>query len=138
MSIHAWLARHVLYPTHERWRGRATLRELAALRRQTVPCADARLQELLIFANENLPYYRDLFARCGVDPRGDSPLAELARLPVLEKADIRANAEGMVWHEVPGGVIPHSSGGTTGDTLRFFIDRPGTGNSGPRGLLRAR
>ena len=123
MSIHAWLARHLIYPTHERWRGRATLRELATLRRQTAPSVNARLQELLMFANEKLPYYRDLFARYGVDPRCDSPAAELARLPVLEKADIRANAGGMVWHDVPGGVIPHSSGGTTGDTLHFFIDR---------------
>ncbi len=123
MSIHAWLARHVIYPTHERSRGRATLRELDALRRQTARCPDTCLRDLLTFANEKLPYYRDLFARCGVDPRGDSPLAELARLPTLEKADIRQNAERMVWRDVPGGLIPHSSGGTTGDTLHFFIDR---------------
>lgn len=130
MSIHAWLARHVTYPAHEWWRGRATLRELATLQHQATLPAEAvqriardRLRGLLSFASEELPYYRELFARCGVDPHGESPQSALWRLPVLNKAVIRANADGMRWRDRAGEAIAHSSGGTTGDTLHFCIDR---------------
>lgn len=130
MSIQAWLTRHVTYPAHEWWRGRATLRELATLQHQaTLPAetvrqiASERLRNLLSFASDELPYYHELFARCGVDLRGESPRSELWRLPVLDKAVIRANADDMRWRDCAGEAIAHSSGGTTGDTLHFHIDR---------------
>ena len=138
MSAQDWFARHVTYPLHERLRGRHTLRELHALARlAALPrvavqrhCA-ARLRDLLCFAEEHLPYFGPLFTRCGLDPRAADPYAELAKLPALSKADLRAHRDEMVYRGVPGGPfgcaqgrpIPHSSGGTSGDTLHFFIDR---------------
>ncbi|MCH8806380.1 MAG: T9SS type A sorting domain-containing protein [Planctomycetes bacterium] len=126
MNPHPWLVRHLTYPTHERLRGRNTLRELRELARLAeqplevvrAECA-RRLRELLIFARRELPYFETLFERCGVDPRRDDPYAELMKLRVLQKADVRKNAEQMVYRGVRGGPIPHSSGGTTGDTLHF-------------------
>lgn len=129
MSLSRWMVRNVTYPMHERIRGRQTLREFRALQelsslspkalRQIV---ETRVHDLLVFASARLPYYRDLVNRCKVDFHADSLLEELARLPVLQKPDVRANAERMVCRDVAGGARPHSSGGTTGDTLRFFID----------------
>ena len=58
-----------------------------------------------------------------MDPDAADPCAELAKLPVLQKSDVRANLARLVFHEVPGGPRAHASGGTSGDTLRFFIDR---------------
>ncbi len=130
MSFDAWLVRHVTYPAHEWLRGRRTLHELATLRDLAAMQPDQvrqderrRLRSLLSFAGTVLPYYAELFAQCGVDPRADDTEAELRKLPVQTKADVRAHADGVVWRDVPGGPVPHSSGGTTGDTLRFFIDR---------------
>lgn len=130
MRMPEWFARLVTYPTHEWLRGRRTPRELRTLARLGAMPPEAvhrdcyrRLRELFSFARKHLPYYAALFARCGVEPQTDDPYAELARLPVLDKTDIRAHAEQMVYRDVPGGPIPHSSGGTTGDTLHFYVDR---------------
>ncbi len=130
MTLPAWLVRCVTYPVHERLRGRRTLAELAALQRLATQSpaavrrdADARLGDLLRFAAATLPYYADLFGRYGLDPAAPDPQAELRRLPMLSKATVRANADRMTWRDVPGSLRPHSSGGTTGDTLHFFIDR---------------
>lgn len=130
MKLPEWFARYVTYPAHERLRGRNTLTEFETLKRlaaatPTLVRADAsrRLRQLLVFAAMRLPYYHDLLSQRGVDPSADDPRAELRKLPVLQKADVRANADGMVWRDVPGGALPHSSGGTTGDTLHFHIDR---------------
>ncbi|MFQ5805270.1 MAG: phenylacetate--CoA ligase family protein [Phycisphaerae bacterium] len=130
MSVSEWLVRHLTYPLHEQLCGRRTPPWVRSLARQAEASHDAlrrecsaRLRDLLCFAADRLPYYRELFAKCGVDPYAVDPYSELVKLPVLEKADVRANAQRMVCRDVPGGLIPCGSGGTTGDTLRFFIDR---------------
>jgi len=126
----ARLVRLVNYPLHEYFRGRPTLRELPALRESARAARERtsyhtaqRLRRLLVFAHQRLPYYRDLFARCGVDPMGADPSAELRKLPVLTKKDVRAAGLRLVWPDVPGGLIAATSGGTTGDTLYFYLDR---------------
>ncbi len=130
MNLPAWMVRTLTYPAYERLRGRPTLQELAALSRLAAAAPAElneqlaiRLRALLRFAARHLPYYADLFARCRIDPNGADPWAELGKLPPLDKAAVRENAQRMVWAEVPGGPQPHSSGGTSGDTLHFFVDR---------------
>jgi phenylacetate-CoA ligase len=130
MSAYEWLVRQAVFPAHERLRGRPTLRELAALRRlarcspQEIEATEQqRLQDLLQFAARELPFYAERFARHGVNPYAADAKAELAKLPVLHKPEVRANADRMTWPAVPGGLVPCVSGGTTGDTLHFFIDR---------------
>ena len=130
MATPEWLVRHVTFPLHERLRGRCTMQEmrgltqLASLSRVDLQqeCS-RRLRALLQFAAERLPYYADVFARVGVDPRGDDPFAELAKLPILRKPEVRAHADRMVDPHVPGGLQRGVSGGTSGDTLHFFVDR---------------
>ena len=41
----------------------------------------------------HVPYYRELFAQTGFEPGAVQSVADLARLPLLTKAVIRANAE---------------------------------------------
>ncbi|MFH1746381.1 MAG: phenylacetate--CoA ligase family protein [Planctomycetota bacterium] len=130
MNPPSWLVRHFTYPLHERLQRRPTLRvlhELATLvgqSRQAVEhLVEGRLGALLYFAAKHLPFYAERFARHGLDPATQNPRAVLARLPILDKHTVRANSEQMVWTHVPGGPIAHSSGGTTGDTLHFRIDR---------------
>ena len=130
MSLSDWLTRHVTYPAHEWLRGRRTIAEMrdltniARMPRSAVDqiCTD-RLQRLLLFASQGLPYYANLFAQHRVDPCGTNPLSELAKLPTLRKADVRTNAGRMTYTGVPGGLQPCVSGGTSGDTLHFFVDR---------------
>lgn len=120
-------ARGVAYPLHEAIRGRATLKTLATLGTlaQLAPEALAcetrrRLAALLEFAGSALPFHR---RRLGLLPRSSDPHERLSRLPVLDKRDIRAAGDALVWRGVPGGLRPMTSGGTTGDTLHFHVDR---------------
>ncbi|MEW6198901.1 MAG: glycosyltransferase [Planctomycetota bacterium] len=69
-----------------------------------------------------LPYYAQAFRRCGVNPDGDDPFAELRKLPPLTKRDVRDHGDAMTWRDVRGGLRPASSGGTTGDTIYFHTD----------------
>jgi phenylacetate-CoA ligase len=130
MSVSERFVEYATYPLHEWLRGRSTLavaRELQLLASRSPARVEqasaARLRALLVFAAARLPYYQRLFARHAVDPAADDPFVELAKLPVLDKPDVRAHATEMIDPGVPGGLIPHSSGGTTGDKLHFYIDR---------------
>jgi phenylacetate-CoA ligase len=128
-----WAARsaaRMAYRVHERLRGRATLAELGTLRHVVAAGPSAvredqrrRLQELLDFAERELPFYRDRLAAAGTELASTDPMEALRRFRPLDKLVVRENAAGMTWSRVPGGPISHSSGGTTGDTLRFAIDR---------------
>lgn len=129
-AVEAWLVRNVTYPLHERLRGRPTLRELRVLRRlsgftpdKLRAITDQRLRKLLTFASSHLPHYADTMTRHGVDPAASNPVTELRKVPVHTKGDIRAAGDRIVWSAVPGGLQPCSSGGTTGDTLHFHVDR---------------
>lgn len=63
-------------------------------------------------------------ASCSMVPGGGGAIEDmLARWPLLTKDDIRASLDDMVWHDAPGGLIPYSTGGSTGEPLQFFIDR---------------
>jgi phenylacetate-CoA ligase len=130
MSIGEWLTRCVWLPAHERLRGRATLaemRSLATLLSAPADCVQAaareRLRALLRFAAQHLPYYTELFAQRGVDAGATDPIAALQRLPVMHKRHVRAAGDAIVWPAVPGGLQPCVSGGTSGDTLHFHVDR---------------
>src|SRR5438876_4301077 len=52
-----------------------------------------RLRELLGEAAENVPYYGSLFQRLGATPDDFRELTDLARLPVLEKQQVRTNPD---------------------------------------------
>jgi phenylacetate-CoA ligase len=130
MNVPDWLVRRITYPAHEWLRGRRTLRELQDLQRLAAQTpaslqrdTNERLRALLLFATARLPYYASLFSRCRVDPYARDLQAELRKLPVLDKPTVRKHAKYLAWSDVPGGPRPHSSGGTTGDTLHFVIDR---------------
>lgn len=129
MSLGEALARRLFFPLHERLCGRSTQRQAQSLARLAARSpaqldgeCQSRLRELLTFA-ASLPFYRARFLRHGVCPAARDARRELERLPALTKAEVRENAAGMIWTRVPGGLQPCVSGGTSGDTLHFFVDR---------------
>ena len=84
---------------------------------------ESKLRELFRTAAQNCPYYRELFASRGVDPAAEDPLSNLARLPLMSKATIRAHRDAMTNTAVPGGVLTSNTGGSTGEPLVFNYDR---------------
>lgn len=79
-----------------------------------------RLQALLSTVQVRVPYYRALFARIGFDPQSVRTLDDLAWLPFLTKADIRAHTEQLKADNAQG-LARFNTGGSSGEPLIFFI-----------------
>lgn len=80
----------------------------------------ARLREFLQHAARHSPYYADLFRRHGFRPESLSSVDDLARLPILNKAEFRANLDRIQSTAfAPGQVHWVHTSGTTGMGLRF-------------------
>jgi phenylacetate-CoA ligase len=125
-----FITRNVIFPVHERLLGRRTFRYLAELERSQWASPDdlrarqqVKLDALLRHARSNTGFYRQRFLDAGIDLELTSPMSALQLLPPLDKAEIRASINEMIWQAAPGGVFRHSTGGSTGTPLIFYFDR---------------
>jgi phenylacetate-CoA ligase len=119
----------LLFPLHERLKGHSS----TALRRELErtqwlapaalePHVEQRLGAFLQHAAAHVPYYRDLFAARRFVPASRMPLRALADLPFLDKPAIRANGERLRADDA-GPMKLYNTGGSSGEPLRFWIDR---------------
>ena len=130
--MHPALVRHLIQPCHELLLGRRTFACVRELERQQwwAPSELRRLQNvkllaLLRHAYDHTSYYRERLDQAGINPHGPMPdlRATLGKLPLLDKADIRARIETMTWTGAPGGLYPCCTGGSSGEPLTFYFDR---------------
>ena len=124
------LARHLICPVHEALLRRPSFRCLRELERSQwwapTELADLqrrKLRALLQHAAAHTPFYRDRLRSAGVDPQHDDPLAALQQLPPVDKAELTAAGETVVWPDAPGGVFRSHTGGSSGQPLAFAFDR---------------
>lgn len=99
-----------------------TAARLQGNERQTY--VDEQLQILLAHAWENVPYYRRILGKAGVVTDGMVQLEHFAKLPLLTKEIIRD--QGGQLHSLDAterGAYPNSSGGSTGEPVRFLQDK---------------
>lgn len=130
MNVHPVLVRHMISPMLERLLGRRTFDKWRRLREAQWWDADriqrvqnAKLSRLLKIARDHCPFYARFFQTYGVHPDADDCMGELRRLPPLDKETIRRNLPAMTYRKVGGGAIPFNTGGSTGQPLRFYVDR---------------
>jgi phenylacetate-CoA ligase len=124
------LLRNVLYPIYESSiRGRATIDRLAELERSQWQSestlrdqAFQRMLDTLRFAEDRIPFYRRRFAEHGVRVRDVQCPADLAKLPVLTKADLRAHGDELIATGYTGTLYRSGTGGSTGEPVRFAYD----------------
>jgi len=128
--MHRYLARYVIYPIHERLLRRPTFRCLRELEQsQWAAPADLhalqrnKLGLLLRHAKRRTAFYRRWFREAGIDPEQADPIAALRAFPLLDKATIRTSVDDMLWRDVPGGLFRQSTGGSTGESLTFYVGR---------------
>lgn len=81
-----------------------------------------RLRRLLRRAATEVPHYQALFKRLGCASDDFHDLADLRRLPLLDKAGIRAAGEGMKSRNAQG-LARFNTGGSSGEPLIFFIGK---------------
>jgi phenylacetate-CoA ligase len=124
-----WAIAGGLFPLQERLKGHPVKRvrrwleatqwetpeELAELRRR-------RLKGLLKRAASSVPFYRERFAEAGIRPSDLEAPDILDRLPLLTKADIRANCEALKAKDAEG-LARFNTGGSSGEPLIFYIGR---------------
>src|SRR2546428_3480646 len=81
-----------------------------------------RLRYSVCRAYNETAYYRELFARIGFDPWADFGFEEFARLPVLEREDVRQADKALVSASVPQAQLRHfATGGSTGRRTEVWL-----------------
>ena len=100
MTLYGAALEHVLYPSWERLRRRPTFPLLRKLQRTERASADELeamragfLRRLVRHAYENTAHYRDALHACSVTPDDIRCVADVAKLPVLDRAAARASVE---------------------------------------------
>jgi phenylacetate-CoA ligase len=80
----------------------------------------ARLRQFLAAAGRQVPYYERLFAEHAFDPAAVQSLADLSRLPLLDKARIRSNVDALKSRSA-GPLVKYNTGGSSGEPLVFYM-----------------
>jgi len=141
------IARTIIYPLQEAALGRPTFKMLGKLEAsQWLPRAELealqarRLNKLLQLALAHSPWHAERIRAAGLAEQvqaGQLSLADLARLPTMEKSDAREHIDRIVWRDVPGGAHRYNTGGSSGEPLIFFYGRTRQA-SDAAGRMRAR
>ncbi len=127
--MHPLLVRRLVLPVHELLLRRPTFPVLRAMERsqwwhaeQLRDLQTTKLRFLFKHAARVSPFYRERICRSGIDP-DQMTLDDLPRMATLSKADIRDHGDEMIDTSVANRMTPYTTGGSTGETLHFKIDR---------------
>ncbi len=117
----------VVFPIQERLKKHTTVSAWRELERtQWLPPAEIRViqkrryRALVEHAAAHVPYYRDLFAKLGLSVREAADLDGITRLPMLDKAAIRANSDALRSGQA-GVLVKGNTGGSSGEPLIFYL-----------------
>jgi phenylacetate-CoA ligase len=130
MDIYTPLCRNVVAPLWALKESSPYLRHLKLLEAsQYLPLDEirvnqlARLKALLVHSYKNSPYYRKKWQEIGFHPEDLKCLADIEKLPLLTKDDIRIEKDRIVARNIPAAnLIQRETSGSTGVPLRFFVD----------------
>ena len=143
--MYTFMTKHVLAPMLDIFRGTATMKCLKELeetqwwpRHKIAELQNERLIQLLRYAYDNVPYYHRIFQEQGLKPENIETSADLVKLPILTKRLIRNNFSDLVAHDFPKRqLMLRSTGGSTGEPLRFYKTKNDFYNWGSAAELRA-
>lgn len=124
-----FLAWNVIFRLQEWAKGHDTfamLRDMEAADRLDTAALEqlqsSRLQALIGYSYTHVPYVRQQLRDAGIAPSDIRTASDLARLPLVRKADVRANRE-KLRSDKAGRLSAFSTGGSTGDPLIFDLAR---------------
>ncbi len=124
------LVRSLVYPLHERLRGRSTMRFLREFRatdtKTSADLARWRLEKarrLIEHARRESPFYAEAFADRGLSADGLRSLDDLSRFPTIDKGLIRERLDDLVARDHRDRVFQLATGGSSGQPLIFYTDK---------------
>jgi phenylacetate-CoA ligase len=119
----------VMFPLHELLKGHSSVAWRRRLEQsQWLPPAqlqELQLSNLRVFLRsvaQHVPFYRERFEAAGLDVGAIRSVADLTRLPLLGKADIRAHTEALK-SGTAGPLTRYNTGGSSGEPLIFFMGK---------------
>jgi phenylacetate-CoA ligase len=81
-----------------------------------------KIQQLVKYAYEHVPYYRERYQREDIHPDDIKSLKDFQALPFLTKEDVNNRLDALVSPEYRDQLQPESTGGSTGEPMRFFFE----------------
>ena len=81
-----------------------------------------RMQRLVQYAYDHVPYYRERYQREDIGPGDVKNLKDFQALPFLTKHEVNENLDSLVSPQFQGKLHPNETGGSTGEPMRFFVD----------------
>ncbi|QIB64719.1 phenylacetate--CoA ligase family protein [Kineobactrum salinum] len=127
MSLYQKLVAGLLLPLHEKLKGHDTIAVHNAMEKsqwlspeQLAQLQLDNLRRFLLRIGSTVPYYEALFARLGFDPAELTSLTDLQRLPLTDKATIRAHTEDLKARGASG-LKRFNTGGSSGEPLIFYL-----------------
>lgn len=129
MNPYTRLVTAALFPLHEKLKGHSTLQVFRDMERSQW-LAPAQLQQLQLsrlrqFLGDiavHVPYFKALFEEIGFEPDNIQSLAELQRLPLMGKPEIRANTD-QFKADNAGDLQRFNTGGSSGEPLIFYLGK---------------
>lgn len=82
-----------------------------------------QMRDLLNHAYTNVPYYRRVWRENGISPADIRSLADVAKLPLLTKDQIREHGEELVAENYRDRLLSFNTGGSTGQPLKIYWER---------------
>lgn len=126
--MHPSIIKNFIFPLHEWLLGRDTLACLEELektqwysKQQLEDLQFIKIKALLQHAQENVPYYKGLFAKSNFVPEKMKSSDDFQKVPFLTKNDIRKNTQDMIASNAKK-LTQWSTGGSTGHPLIFYVD----------------
>jgi len=84
---------------------------------------EEKLKKLLLYALKNVPYYQKVLNEVGAVRDGKVYLENFNKIPILTKEIIRNEGKNLYSKEKRKGVYENTSGGSTGEPVRFLQDK---------------
>jgi phenylacetate-CoA ligase len=132
MSIRNIITEKMLLPLSDKALGRSISTHLAFLEKSQWWSAEEleqfqnkRLKIVIEHAYNNVPYYRQVFDNLGLTPKDIQTKADLVKLPILKKDDIRKNfPHAIVDKKLQKGTYNNgSTSGSTGEPLKYYLSK---------------
>ncbi len=119
--------RHILFPITESLAGRPSARHWRFLREhERMPIENIRAEQrrrlfnMIRFASETIPYYRDLFAGMGIEFAEETIVDDIKRIPLLTRSTLRRNYDALKNPHSEERFIENRTGGSTGEPVKLL------------------
>jgi len=82
-----------------------------------------RLQRLISYVSKGVPYYQKVFAQYGINPNQIQTPADLKKLPMLSKKDVKINTKELISRDYNvKNLRSEATSGTTGSPLTVYMN----------------